>query len=107
MAKARTRTTKPIERIITALTARTQLGQILRRVREDKEKFVIEKRGEPQAVVICVEEYLRLFSRPVPEFEAIRQEARVKGLDRLTMRDIHREIKRYRRERKIKNKTDG
>jgi hypothetical protein len=34
--------TKRIPRVVTALTARTQLGQILRRVRQDKEKFVIE-----------------------------------------------------------------
>lgn len=107
MAKGRAKTAKPIERIVTALTARTQLGQILRRVRKDKEKFVVQKRGEPQAVIICVEEYLRLFNRPVSEFEAIRREAKTKGLDRLTMRDINREIKRYRRTRKSRIKTDG
>jgi|SRR5580658_1698221 prevent-host-death family protein len=97
--------TKRIPRVVTALTARTQLGQILRRVRKDKEKFVIEKRGEAQAIVICVEEYLRLFDQPVREFEAIRREAKAKGLDQLTLRDINREIKRYRRERQ--KKTDG
>jgi prevent-host-death family protein len=96
---------KRVPRIVPALTARTQLGQILRRVRKDKEKFVVEKRGEPQAVIISVEEYLRLFDKPIPAFEAIRREAKAKGLDRLTMRDINREIKRYRRERK--KKTDG
>jgi prevent-host-death family protein len=93
--------TKRIPRVVTALTARTQLGQILRRVRKDKEKFVIEKRGEAQAIVICVEEYLRLFDQPVREFEAIRREA--KGLDQLTLRDTNREIKRYRRERQKKD----
>lgn len=95
--------TKRIPRIVPALTARTQLGQILRRVREDKDKFVVEKRGEPQAVIISVEEYLRLVDKPIPEFEAIRREAKAKGLDRLTMRDINREIKRYRRERRKKD----
>lgn len=44
-----------------------------------------------------VEEYLRLFARPIPEFEAIRREAKAKGLDRLTLRDISREIRPYRR----------
>ena len=85
-----------------ALTARTQFGQILRRVREDQEKFVVERRGEGQAVIISVEEYLRLFAQPVAEFEALRREAKAKGLDRLTLRDINREIKRYRRERQKK-----
>jgi prevent-host-death family protein len=98
MAKGRTKTAKPIERIVTALTARTQFGQILRRVRNDKEKFVVERRGEPQAVILNVEEYLRLFARPTPAVAAIRREAKAKGLDRLTLREINREIKLARRE---------
>lgn len=36
-------------KIVPALTARTQLGQILRRVRQNHERFVVDKRGEPQA----------------------------------------------------------
>ncbi|MGH9417028.1 MAG: type II toxin-antitoxin system Phd/YefM family antitoxin, partial [Terriglobales bacterium] len=43
--------------IIPALTARTQFGQILRRVKQNKERFVVDKRGEPQAVIMSVEEY--------------------------------------------------
>lgn len=92
--------------IIPALTARTQLGQILRRVRENNERFVVDRRGEPQAVIMSVEEYLRAFTRPIPVLEEIWKESKVKGLDRLTLRDINREIKRYRRERREKNKTE-
>jgi len=99
MTKATFRTARPVERIVTALTARTQLGQILRRVRRDKETFVVEKRGEAQAVILNVEEYLQLFARPVAEFEAVRRDARAKGLDRLTLPDINREVRRYRRSR--------
>lgn len=102
MARTRSKSARPVERIVTALTARTQLGQILRRVRRDKEKFVVEKRGEAQAVILNVEEYLRLFARPVAEFEAVRREARAKGLDGLALRDINREITRYRRDRRKK-----
>ncbi|OLC95453.1 MAG: hypothetical protein DMG35_07580 [Acidobacteria bacterium] len=90
-------------RIVPALTARTQLGQILKRVRENKERFVVDKRGEPQAVILSVEEYLRNFSRPIPIVKQIRQEAKGKALDRMTLRAINQEIKRYRRERRKKN----
>jgi prevent-host-death family protein len=83
---------------VPALTARTQLGQILRRVRIDKEKFVVEKRGEPQAVILNVEEYLRLFAEPTPTVNAIRREVKAKGLHRITLREINREIKLARRE---------
>jgi prevent-host-death family protein len=103
MAKVRAKISRPVESIVTALTARTQFGQILRRVRDDNEKFVVQKRGESQAVILNVEEYLRLFARPTPVVEAIRREAKAKGLDRLTLREINREIKLARRERRKKN----
>ncbi|MGC2528391.1 MAG: type II toxin-antitoxin system Phd/YefM family antitoxin [Candidatus Acidiferrum sp.] len=105
MAKRRMKTARPIERIVTALTARTQFGQILRRVHKDKEKFVVQRRGESQAVILNVEEYLRLFAKPIPAVEAIRREAKAKGLDRITLREINREIKLARRE--LRNKKNG
>lgn len=104
MAKTKTKSTRPVGRIVTALTARTQLGQILRRVREGKEKFVVERRGEPQAVILDVGEYVRLFGSRVPSVEAIRRRAKSKGLDRITLREINREIKAARRELE---KTNG
>ena len=52
-----------------------------------------------------IEEYLRNFANPLPVVEEIRHEAKAKVLDRLTMREINREIKRYRRERKQKLKN--
>jgi hypothetical protein len=55
---------KPIPNIISALTARTQLGQIPKRVRANNERFVVDKRGEPLAISMSVEEYLRLFAHP-------------------------------------------
>jgi len=45
-------------------------------------------------VIIGIEEYLRNFAKPLPIVEEIRRKAKAKGLDRLTMREIKREIKR-------------
>jgi hypothetical protein len=39
-------------KIVPAFIARTQLGQIPRRPRENQERFVVDKRGEPQAVAV-------------------------------------------------------
>jgi prevent-host-death family protein len=89
-------------RIVPALTARTQLGQILKRVRENKERFVVDKRGEPQAVIMNVEEYLRNFGHRPPVMERIQRAAKAKRLDRMSMRSINLAIKRYRRERRSK-----
>jgi prevent-host-death family protein len=99
---AKTLSPKNISRIVPALTARTQFGQILRRVRENRERFVVEKRGDPQAVIMSIEEYLKHFARPIPGIEELRKEAKAKGMDRLTMREINQEIRRYRREQRRK-----
>jgi len=105
MPRKRSTVSQPVARLVSALTARTQFGQILRRAGQNKERFVVGKRGEPQVVIMGIEEYLRNFAKPLPVVEEIRREAKAKGLDRITMREINREIKRHRRERnqKLKN----
>ena len=103
MRSTKTAKTRTVLRIVPALTARTQLGQILKRVRQNKERFVADRRGEPQAVIMGVEEYLKTFAKRVSVLEEVRQAAKAKSLDRLTFRTINQEIKRYRRERRKKN----
>ncbi len=103
MSSPKANKAKQVLRVVPALTARTQLGQILRRVRQNKERFVVDRRGVPQAVIMSIEEYLRNFARPIPVLEEIRQAAKAKGLDGLTMLAIDKEIKRYRQERRKKN----
>jgi prevent-host-death family protein len=90
-------------KIVPALTARTQFGQILRRVRENQERFVVDKRGEPQAVIMSLEEYLRNFARQPAAFAGIQREAKAKRLNVLPIREINLEIKRYRRQRRTRN----
>jgi prevent-host-death family protein len=78
--------------VISALTARTQLGQILKRVSQKNERFVVDRRGQPQAVIMGIKDYIDTFA-PTPEWlKAIGAEAKQKGLDKLTMRQIDAEI---------------
>ena len=94
-------TAKPMANIIPALTARTQFGQILRRVKQNKERFVVDKRGEPQAVIMSIEEYLQRFvERPSAAATAIRREAKARGLNKLPLRQINLAIKQVRQERR-------
>jgi prevent-host-death family protein len=97
----KTSKTQRVLRIVPALTARTQLGQILRRVRQNNARFVVDKRGEPQAVIMSVEEYLQNFGRPPRVLERIRRAAKKKGP--VSLCTINLEIKRYRRERRKKD----
>ncbi len=61
------------------------------------------RRGEPQAVIMSFEDYLKNFTKPNPDLEKVREAAKAKGLDRMTLREINREIRKYRQERHAKN----
>lgn len=91
---------KQLLRVVPALTARTQLGQILRRVRENRERFVVGRRGEPQAVIMNVQEYLEHFARKSLAVERLRSAAKSRSLDALPLRTIDAEIRRHRNEQK-------
>lgn len=102
MAKANA---KRIGRIIPALTARTQFGQILRRAGQNNERFVVEKRGEPGVVIMSLEEYLRNFVKPGLVVDEIHEYVRKKNLKPLSLRAIDKEIRRYRNERRMKKRN--
>ena len=88
--------------VVSALTARTQFGQILRRVRQKNERFLVDRRGEPQAIIMSIDDYIDTFA-PTPEWlKAIGAEAKRKGLNKLTMRQIDAEIAAARKERRQK-----
>jgi len=89
-------------KIIPALTARTQFGQILRRVKRNKERFIVGRRGEAQAVIMGVEDYLRNFAKRPRALAEIQEAAAAKGLDQLSLREINLEIRRSRRSRRGK-----
>ena|SRR5437867_2260903 len=92
-----------IPKIISALTARTQFGQILRRAGRQQERFIVDRRGEPEVVIMGVKDFLKTIV-PEPEvLRAIRAEAKKNKKSKLTNRQIQREIRAYRRERKLKN----
>jgi prevent-host-death family protein len=91
---------KDIPRVVTALTARTQLGQILRRVKSRRERFVIGRRGQPQAVILGIDDFLETFA-PAPDWmkESWRL-AKRNGTASLAMSQIDAEIARARTSRR-------
>lgn len=79
--------------VVSALTARTGFGKLLRRVEDEQRSLVIEKRGTPKAVLLSIRDYVRL-AAPEPEvLRLIGEESKRKGTDKLTSRDIDQEIK--------------
>jgi prevent-host-death family protein len=87
------RTDKNDTIVVSALSARTGFGALLRQVEDEHRSLVIEKRGVPKAVLIGIRDYVRL-AAPEPEvLKAIGEESRRKGTDKLTSRQIDQVIK--------------
>src|SRR5712692_6267745 len=79
--------------VVSALSARTGFGKLLRRVEEEHRSLVIEKRGTPKAVLLSIRDYVRL-AAPEPEvLRVIGEESQRQGTDKLTSRQIDQVIK--------------
>jgi len=90
-------TSKPMNNVVSALTARTQLGQILRRATKNNERFVVDRRGEPSVVIMSIKDYVDTMA-PAPQWlKDIQASSRRRGTNRLTMNQIDAEIAKVRR----------
>ena len=89
-----------MERRVDAHVARTQFGQIMNRAVENKERFVVDRRGEPAVVIMSVEDFIKTVSPPPKWLEKAWTSAKKRSLDKLTPQEIDAEIKAYRREKK-------
>jgi hypothetical protein len=71
----------------------------MRRAIENEERFVVDRRGEPQVVIMGIEDFIKTIAPEPAVLRAIRSDARRKGTNKLSMRQIEAEIAAYRRER--------
>lgn len=85
-----------VTKSISALIARTQLGQILERVSKDKARFLISKRGEAKAVILGVEDYLKNIVKQPEALTKLQKQAEKAGTNKLTLEEVDREIKVFR-----------
>lgn len=85
--------------VVSALRARTNFGNLLQRVEDERRSLVIEKRGTPRAVLLSIRDYVRL-AAPEPEIlRIIGEESRAKGTDDLSSQQIDRIIRDTRAKR--------
>ena len=93
--------------VVSALTARTQLGQILRRATKNNERFVVDRRGEPSVIIMSIKDYVDTIA-PAPKWLAgIQAASKRRGTDKLTMRQIDAEIAKARRQPQKNTKISG
>ena len=86
--------------VVSALTARTGFGKLLRRLEDEQRSLVIEKRGTPTAVLLSIRDYVRL-AAPEPEvLRVIGEESKRKGTNKLSSRRIDQIIKTVRTEKR-------
>lgn len=83
---------KPMTKSVPALLARTQFGQILNRVAQNRERFVVTKKGEATAVILGIEDFLQAVVKPSPELAAVQKAAKKRGTNRLSLEEIEKEI---------------
>jgi prevent-host-death family protein len=82
--------------VVSALRARTNFGNLLRRVEDERRSLVIEKRGTPRAVLLSIRDYVRL-AAPEPEvLRILGEESEAKGTDKLSSRQIDKIIRKTR-----------
>lgn len=87
---------------ISALAARTQFGQVMKRASGAKqERFVVDKRGEPKVVIMGIKDFLTAIAPETEVMAAIRTASKRNGTDKMSMREIDREIAAYRKERRL------
>ena len=82
---------------ISALIARTQLGQILERVKKNQDRFLISKKGEATAVILSVEDYLKNIVKQPDVLTKLQEQAKKAGTNKLSLEDIDAEIKAFRK----------
>jgi prevent-host-death family protein len=82
---------------VPAFIARTQFGQILERVSQNNERFVVTKKGEAKAIILGVEDFLRATAEIPESLATLQGQAQKSGANRLTLEEIEEEIDAVRR----------
>ena len=94
--------------MVSALTARTQFGQIMQRANQNNERFVVDRRGEPSVIIMSVKDYIDTMAPAPAELRAMQSTAKRTGASRLNARQVGSiisEVRRLNRSASIKRKA--
>jgi prevent-host-death family protein len=86
-------TKKKASIVVSALRARSNFGNLLQLVEDERHSLVIEKRGTPRAVLLSIRDYVRLAAPEPTVLTIIGDEAEAKGTNRFTSQQIDSIIK--------------
>jgi len=88
-----------MSRRVSAQEAQMQFGQLIDRAVRERERFVVDRDGEPAVVILSVQDYLENTSNAPAWLRDSWADARKNGTDKLTMEEIDAEIAAHRLER--------
>lgn len=86
--------------VVSALTARTQFGQIIKRATQKNERFVVGRRGEPSVIIMSIQDYMKTFAPAPQELKAMQATAKKTGVNKLAPGQISRIITTVRKQQK-------
>ena len=92
---------------ITTAMAQTQFDQIMDRAVEHNDRFLVERDDESAVLILSVVDFVRTLAPPPDWLKDIQDDAKRKGLDKLTMAEIDAEISAVRRERRERQQQSG
>lgn len=92
---------------ITTAMAQTQFDQIMDRAVEHNDRFLVERDDESAVLILSVVDFVRTLAPPPDWLKDIQDDAKRKGLDKLTMEEIDAEISAVRRERRERQQQSG
>jgi hypothetical protein len=85
--------------VVSALTARTQLGQIIKRATQKNERFLAGRRGEPNVVTMSIDDYVKTFAPAPKELAAMQEAAKKTGAGKLNPGQINWLVAKVRRDK--------
>jgi prevent-host-death family protein len=89
-----------VTKSLPAFLARTQFGQILERVSEKRERFLVTKNGEAKAIILGVADFLEAVAPSPASLTRLQQQAKKRGADKLTLEEIEAEIATVRKQKR-------
>jgi prevent-host-death family protein len=84
--------------VVSALTARTQFGQIMRRATQKNERFLVDRRGKASVVIMSLKDYIDTFAPAPEELRAMQATAKRAGSSRLSPSQVNRIVGTVRRQ---------
>ena len=92
---------------VDAHVARTQFGQLMDRAVRKKERFVVDRRGEPAVVILSVQDYLETVPFAPEWLRKAWEGAKRRGPERLKMERLDAEIDVYHEPQVSSGNIDG